>query len=312
MRLSQAVTQYVQHKQLMGSRFHTEAAILKAFCRTLGDIPLAGVAVDRVKAYLAGRGPVTRFWHRKYEALLGFYRFVMARGYVLSCPLPKVLPKPPQPFVPYIFSQDQLDCLLKASDQYQHRRYRLESHTVRTLLLLLYGAGLRLSEALRLTVTDVDLGESLLTIRESKFYKTRLVPIGPCLTQTLQNYLAKQQRPGESTEAPFLVSRTGGAITRQTAETAFRRLRDRAGVHRHDGARYQPRLHDLRHSFTVHRLLTWYREGADVNRLLPHLATYLGHFHVAATQRYLTMTPELLEQASLRFQRYALPEVKHE
>jgi integrase/recombinase XerD len=304
----------VQHKQLMGSRFHTEAAILKAFCRTLGDIPLAEVAADRVQAYLAGRGPLTRFWHRKYEALLGFYRFVMARRYVLSCPLPKVLPRPPQPFVPYIFSPDELDRLLKASDQYQHPRYRLESQTVRTLLLLLYGAGLRISEALGLTVTDVDLGESLLTVRESKFYKTRLVPIGPCLTQTLQNYLATRGQPpaGASTEAPFLVSRTGGAITRHHAETAFRRLRDRAGVHRHDGARYQPRLHDLRHSFSVHRLVAWYREGADVNHLLPQLATYLGHLHVAATQRYLTMTPELLGQASLRFQRYALPEVKHE
>lgn len=96
------------------------------------------------------------------------------------------------------------------------------------------------------------------------------------------------------------------------AERAFCRLRESAGVHRHDGARYQPRLHDLRHGFAVHRLVSWYRQGADVQRLLPQLATYLGHVHVAATQRYLTMTPELLHEASLRFERYAMAGGNHD
>jgi len=77
---------------------------------------------------------------------------------------------------------------------------------------------------------------------------------------------------------------------------------------RHDGARYQPRLHDLRHAFSIHRLVTWYRQGADVQRLLPQLATYLGHVHIAATQRYLTMTPELLQEANKRFEHYAREE----
>jgi len=79
----------------------------------------------------------------------------------------------------------------------------------------------------------------------------------------------------------------------------------RAGVWRCDGSRYQPRLHDLRHAAAVHRLVSWYREGADVNRLLPQLATYLGHVHISGTQRYLTMTPELLHEASIRFEAYA-------
>ena len=96
------------------------------------------------------------------------------------------------------------------------------------------------------------------------------------------------------------------------AERAFVRLRAIAGIAREDGARYQPRLHDLRHAMAVHRLVAWYREGADVQRLLPQLATYLGHVDVAATQRYLTMTPELLREASRRFERYAQPEVGHE
>jgi len=96
------------------------------------------------------------------------------------------------------------------------------------------------------------------------------------------------------------------------AERAFVRLRAITGVARKDGTRYQPRLHDLRYAMAVHRLVAWYREGADVQRLLPQLATYLGHVDVAATQRYLTMTPELLLEASRRFERYAQPGVGHE
>ena len=86
--------------------------------------------------------------------------------------------------------------------------------------------------------------------------------------------------------------------------SAFRRLRIQAGVQRNDGARYQPRLHDLRHAGAVHRLVAWYRSGADLQRLLPQLATYLGHIDLSSTQRYLTLTPELLREASMRFERY--------
>lgn len=91
------------------------------------------------------------------------------------------------------------------------------------------------------------------------------------------------------------------------AELVFKRLRQQAGVYRSKDARYQPRLHDFRHTFAVVRLVTWYREGKNVQRLLPHLSTYLGHGEVSATQRYLTMTTELLQQASLCFERYARP-----
>jgi integrase len=82
-------------------------------------------------------------------------------------------------------------------------------------------------------------------------------------------------------------------------------------VRRDDGARYQPRLHDMRHTAAVTRLVRWYREGADVQRLLPQLATYLGHVHIAGTQRYLSMTPELLQQASVRFERFVFGEANH-
>ena len=189
---------------------------------------------------------------------------------------------------------------------------KLQALTLRTLILVLYGAGLRLSEVLHLKLTDAHLQDSLLTIRESKFYKTRLVPIGPHLKKALSAYAEKRCHSASlNPDSFFFVTRDGECVTRQIAERSFDRLRNRAGVHRNDGARYQPRLHDLRHSFAVHRLVSWYRQGADVQRLLPQLSTYLGHVHVASTQHYLTMTPELLQEASLRFELYAMGGPNH-
>jgi site-specific recombinase XerD len=177
------------------------------------------------------------------------------------------------------------------------------------LILLLYGAGLRISEALSLRLTNVDLTAGLLTIRESKFYKTRLVPMGPDLADAVGQYVAQRAKAHPTQlDGELFLTRTGTPVVRHTAENVFSRLRVRAGVLRHDGGRYQPRLHDLRHAFAVHRLVSWYRQGADVQRLLPQLATYLGHVHIAATQRYLTLTPELLHEASQRFERYAREE----
>jgi integrase/recombinase XerD len=305
MMLSALTDQYVAYKQSLGMRFHTEARTLRSFCRAMGDIAIAEVTADRVRAYIAGRGPVTRFWHRKHEVLGGFYRFAMARGHTSASPLPRIIPKPPQ-FVPYIFSREELQRLLEATACWESPRSKLQPYTLRMLLLLLYGAGLRISEALSLTLANVDLPGSILTIRESKFYKTRLVPLGPALTGALGGYLAQRAKEHPTRpDAALFLTRTANPVLRHTAENIFSRVRIRAGVLRRDGGRYQPRLHDLRHAFAVHRLVSWYRQGADVQRLLPQLATYLGHVNIAATQRYLTMTPELLQQAGQRFEGYA-------
>ena len=305
MNLSALASHYVAYKQAMGMRFHTEARTLRSFCRTVGDIAITDIATDRVHAYIAGAGPVTRFWHRKYAVLRGFYRFAVARGYATSSPLPKIIPKPP-PFVPYIFSHEELQRLLDASVSCESPRSKLQPHTCRMLILLLYGAALRISEALSLTLADVDLPASMLTIRETKFYKTRLVPMSPALTGSLGTYVARRAKE-HSTEsgAALFLTRAATPLLRHTAENIFSRLRVRAGVLRHDSGRFQPRLHDLRHTAVVHRLVSWYRQGADVQRLLPQLATYLGHVHIAATQHYLTLTPELLREASQRFEQYA-------
>lgn len=306
MTLAQGAAEYVALKQSMGMRFCTEARTLKAFCRAMGDVTLGDIQAERVEAFLAGRGPVTRFWQRKQEVLVGFYRFALARGYAVQVPLPRRVPKVVQAFVPYIYSPEEVRRLLDAVTPSDPARGSVEPSTWRTLILLLYGAGLRISEALALTRADVDLGNGVLSIHASKFYKTRLVPLGPQLTGALSAYATRRGKPPSAQpEGPFFATRTGQALTRGAAEYAFDRLRRRAGVQRSDGGRYQPRLHDLRHAFAVGRLVSWYRQGADVQRLLPHLATYLGHVHLAATQHYLTLTPELLQQASQRFEAYA-------
>ena len=176
------------------------------------------------------------------------------------------------------------------------------------------GAGLRVGEAIRLNLCDVDLEQRIITVRDTKFYKTRLVPIGPRLASKLRVYL--RQRCALALplgqDSALLCTRTGHRLNYQYVITLFQRVRLAAGIARPTGELRPPRLHDLRHTAAVHRVLEWYRAGKDVQRLLPQLATYLGHVDIRSTQRYLRMTPELLHEASRRFAIYSGQEIDHE
>lgn len=315
MTLQHIVEEYATFRRTLGEKFGVNGQVLKAFCKAMGeDTALQDVAPERVSAFLRGTGPLTASWHVKHNALLGFYRYAISRGFVAHSPLPVVIPKRPPAFQPYIYSQTELRHLMDATSSYQRNRGSLEPLTVKTLLLLMYGAALRASEILSLTNADVDLPNAILTVRNSKFFKSRLVPLGPMATQTLTEYANGRTSCGYSHEAesPFFVGRKGKQIPLNTLEGAFQQLRQHAGLHREGGARCQPRLHDLRHTSAVHRLTAWYREGKDVQLLLPQLSVYMGHAHLAATQVYLTMTPELLHEASLRFELYAKREGHHD
>ena len=311
MKLQQIVTQYVGLKHSMGMCFRSEGAILKAFCRALGDIDIMEVDTRCVQAFLDGKGVVTAFWRQKFRVLDRFYRYSIGRGYIDSSPLPKTIPKWPESLTPHIYTPEELRRLITATDSLKTPMSPLQACTFRTLVLTLYGTGLRISEALSLTLDDVNLAESLIIVRNSKFFKTRLVPIGPCLTAELRRYARRRRqlpRPAGESSA-FFVTRSGNALSYGRMAVTFRMLRNLAAIHGKKGARYRPRIHDLRHTSAVHRLETWYREKADVQRLLPQLSTYLGHVGVAETQRYLTITPELLREANQRFERYTLKEV---
>jgi integrase/recombinase XerD len=315
MNLRQLIEQYVTFRQTLGERFQTNAAILRAFGRALGAVVDIGeVSPERVNDFLAGTGPITSYWHTKHNALRGFYGYAVSRGYVATAPLPTVVPKRPPPFVPYIYSHEELRHLLQAPDSFHCARSSLEPVTVRSVVLLLYGTGLRVGEAVALNRADVNWEESLLTVHRTKFFKTRLVPFGEQLGHALAQYDARPQSPDPvpKEEAPFFTTRTGVRVKRRTLQPSFRRLCQAAGIRRPEVARYQPRLHDLRHSFAVHRLTSWYRQGADVQKLLPQLTVYLGHSHLASTQVYLSMTPDLLQEAAGRFARYAGEEGPHD
>jgi site-specific recombinase XerD len=287
--------------------------------RAIGPVEADQIDHETVRAFLNGT-KISSSWHTKYYAAHGLFRFAVQRGLLSSSPMPYLTPKRPAYAKPYIYSPQEIGHLLDATAtldvHYRKNGQRpgIQPQTLRTLILLLYGAGLRLSEALSLRTDDVDLSAQCLVVRNTKFFKTRLLPIGPKLASALalyaENRIALSRRP--TTATVFFLDRRGGAIGRHTAERYFRVIRDRVGLKRRDGAYFQPRLHDLRHTFAVHRLVAWYRSEADVQRLLPQLSTYLGHLGLAETQHYLSMTPELLREASRRFESYAGLEVSHD
>ncbi|MBX3452812.1 MAG: tyrosine-type recombinase/integrase [Planctomycetaceae bacterium] len=272
---------------------------------------IADVRPRHVNIFLGKTEPVTRSWHSKYSRVRGFFRYAVSRGFLEVSPLPNVIAKQPPPFVPYIYSREELRRLLDAVES-EPQKNGIGAPTIRILVLTLYGAGLRLREAMNLTCGDVNLQQSLLTIRNTKFGKTRFVPVGPQLSEALSLYAKKiQQVRPPSAEAPFFITRTGGSVLPDTFQRNYRILCDDAGIRRTDCAE-QPRIHDLRHTFAVHRLTSWYRQGADVQRLLPLLSVYLGHVHIRHTQVYLSMTPDLLQQASQRFENYAAKDHHHD
>jgi site-specific recombinase XerD len=315
MKFTQLIALYVAFRKNLGQDFKSNERRLRTFSRFVGEsADVRSVKPPQVAAFLAGRGPITRYWHLKYGTLRGFFSYAVTRGYLSTSPLPATVPRPPARFVPHIYSREELRRLLDSTGSYQKHKTRIvmEPQTFRAILLLLYGAALRVSEALFLNLADVDLEEAVIVIRDTKFYKTRLVPLGSDLNDVMTQYAKLRKRDGhsQSNNAPFFVTWLGARISSGLLRRAFRRLRTYSGVRRQGP--HQPRLHDLRHAAAVHRLTAWYREGKDVQRLLPLLSTYLGHVDITSTQRYLTMTPELLHEASQRFAQYVFGEVSHD
>jgi integrase len=172
---------------------------------------------------------------------------------------------------------------------------------------LLASTGLRLSEARRLTTDDADLVNGILTIRETKFRKSRLVPLHPSTTEALASYADRRNgcRAAPRSEYFFRTERSP-RLQRHAVEKTFAGIRQRLGWAGHGRTR-QPRIHDLRHTFVTRRLLRWCQDGADVDRKILALATYLGHAKVTDTYWYCTAVPELLGSTSQRFERFAHP-----
>ncbi len=301
MNLQSLIDQFIVYRQSLGEQWPSYCH-LRGFGRFVGpNVEVANVSPEQVNSFLAGAGPITLSWHIKLSVLRSFYQYAVSRGYVDKAPLPAIVPKRPPAFVPYVYSHDELARLVQAAKSFE--RPSLGPGTLHLILLLLYATGLRVGELLRLDRADVNLPECLLKVRQSKFGKTRLVPFAPQLQKILLEHHNRHSASGEGT--PLIAMRSGGRLKADTLHHSYRTLCAQIGISRADGGRYQPRIHDLRHTFAVHRLTSWYRQGADVQKLLPLLSVYLGHVHIRATQVYLSMTPELLEEASNRFECYA-------
>jgi integrase/recombinase XerD len=308
MRLIEVIDAYVTLQRSLGMRFEAGRKLLRQFSREMGNPHIGQVRPEAVANFLRGTGALSATWTLKFSVLSGFYRFAINRGHVQSSPLPTSLPKLPPQQSPYVYSTDELQRLLDATSALHVGHSRLQAPMYRTLLLLLYGSGLRIGEALALTLRDVDLAERIIVVRNTKFFKTRLVPIGPKLAQELAAHVERRRRlplPAGDDSSLF-TTRTGRGWPYQHVITLFQRVRRAAGIDCPVGELRPPRLHDLRHTAAVHRVLAWYRSGEDVQRLLPQLATYLGHVDIKSAQRYLQMTPELLQEASQRFACYSL------
>jgi len=310
----EVVEAYLVARRALGVLLDRQGRFLRQFVRETGNTPLSDVTPTAVASFLRGRGMPTATWRAKRASLAGLYRYAISRGFAAASPLPEHPPKLSPPQTPYVYSSAELQRLLDATAVLNNPASRLQSMTYRMLLLLLYGSGLRVGEAIALRLSDIDLAQRLITVCNTKFYKTRLVPVGPRLSQQMAAYLDRRRLLAipEGEMSAFLCSRTGHSLHYTQVIKTFQRIRSAAGIVTPTGECRPPRLHDLRHSAAVHRVLAWYKAGKDVQRLLPSLATYLGHADIRSTQQYLQMTPELLQEASRRFARYAGQEMPHD
>lgn len=312
MKIEKLISQYTIYRKSLGEKFEVDARCLKAFCKAIGPSKnIQSVPENMINNFLYGDSKiVTSWWFRKHSALLRFYQYALTHHYVDAIPLPCVLPKRPQPFIPYIYSREELKLLFDTALIYQ----KIKSHTspfmVRVVLVLTYALGLRLHETLSIALNDIDMDNLVITIQQSKFYKSRLVPFNQKIKEIIEEYLRWRikQKQSQSSGAPLFMGKNNHSFNIGTMRGIFIRIRKKAGIKRNDNAKYRPRIHDLRHSFAIHRLTSWYQENKNVQQLLPILSVYLGHGNLSHTAVYLTMTDELLQEAGMRFEKYATGE----
>ena len=204
---------------------------------------------------------------------------------------------------PYIYSEDEVRRLLETAWRFPSPHSPLRPQMLYTMLVLAYCAGLRLGEIVRLNVGDVHLGDETIEIRDSKFFKSRRLPLAPSVMSALRDYLDARKRasaPDVPSSGLFWHQRASGRYSHVMTGKLLVRVLRLSGLKPAQG-RAGPRIHDLRHAFVVNRMLAWYREGANPQSRLPYLATYLGHKDINSTLVYLTITQELLQQAGERF-----------
>jgi integrase/recombinase XerD len=241
-------------------------------------------------------------WAGRLGMVRRFARYCHAKDPRTVVPPPDLLPHPYRRVAPYIYGDEQIIRLLKAARRLPST-IGLRPHTYATLFGLYVATGLRANEALHLCREDVDLVNGILRIQDSKFGKTRFVPVHPSTQRALKRYANVRDRLCRTPCTPrFFLSDRGTPVTYDMLRWTFVKISHEIGL-RAPGDSHGPRLHGFRHRLAINTLLKWHRDGIDVERHLPTLATYLGHAHITDTQWYLTATPQLLRYVLRRVER---------
>lgn len=311
--LADPITRFVAHKRALGRGYDTEVRTLRLLDRFLAEQNVLGleqVTPALIEAFMASR---PRARPRSYNHLLGtvrrLFKWLVQQEELEQSPVgigPRRITAHRDPF---IFDPPTVRRLLiLARELPDHPRAPMRGATYHTLFAILYGLGLRVGEACRLQLGDVDLDRELLTIWQTKFYKSRLVPFGPRIAALLDEYLQARARRSAShgPSSPVFSFTARGAITPGTVSQTFHTLMPRLGLTVPPGCS-PPCLHHLRHSFAVGTLLRWYRSSTDPGAGLLKLATFMGHVDISSTALYLTMTHSLLIEANDRFEAFAEP-----
>jgi integrase len=292
-RLIDHINRYVELRRSLGHAFDTQAATLRAFGHFVDHGAHAGpLTQPLVLTFVLGCHVTPNIRARRYAVVKNFADYFAVFDPQTEALDPRVLPRSRAIPPVRLLEPGELTRLLRAAQTISPLQ-PMRGHTLHTVIGLLASTGLRSGEITRLDRGDVDLEHGVLRIRETKFRKNRLVPVHQTVLEVLRAYVAARDAGYPRATSPaFFLSLRGNRLSASGFRSAFRQVCAKAGLD-HDSQR-QLRPHDLRHRFAVTRLVTWYREGADVQARLPWLATYLGHARYSDTAYYITGTPDLL------------------
>jgi len=297
--LEHDLADYLELRRSLGHELAEARWFLPGFVAYLDGLGASTVTIESALdwAQQSPTGQPTTVGPRRMTAARGFARYLAGIYPGTEIPPLGLMPHRQRWRPPFIYSTADIETLMSRARILI--RSPLRAATYETLVGLLAAGGLRIGEAIKLDRSDIDWSGSLLLIRESKFGKSRLVPLHSTAMQALSAYAELRDELEPRPEASsFFVSQTHRRLCYVVVRQTFRQLVDTAGVGA--GAPSAPRLHDLRHTFAVRTLLSWYRSGKDVQAKLPWLSTYLGHREPASTYWYLSAAPELLSLAAAR------------
>jgi integrase len=302
--LQARLTAYVAARRVLGTRLEEPAKTLRHFVRFLTRKKARFITVALALEWSQQSQGVQRAtWARKLSMVRQFARWLSATEPRHQVPPPRLLDVRHRRGKPYIYSDQEIARLMAEAARLKWRS-RINALTLHTLIGLLAATGLRPGEAAALEIGDVDLQAGVLIVRESKFGKSRQVPIHASTVAALKHYAReREQLLGHPISRRFLVSGRGTALDMGTVRCWFCKVSRACGLRKAaEGGRSGrgPRLQDLRHTFATRRLVEWYLAGCDVNVQMPKLATYLGHSSVECTYWYIEAVPELLELAASR------------